>query len=185
MPNAFYRAGGGPISDLEVPIVNYGDNTVVIGKKKKDNKSEGEICDVLLLRTEKPDLSILINLSTKWTANSMEADKIHGWSEASLNLVHICNHIHFLSNEDYCENDLVYNTESHTIGKAIRNGKGGWLKRILATTDPALCLPLIPMTFIEQYIMEYGDINQIELAMDNFYMRPIILNNRVVVTENK
>lgn len=56
-------------------------------------------------------------------------------------------------------------------------------KKIEATTDPSLGLPLIPQSFIEKYVKKQGKIDKVKIAYNN--NRSINNRNGLVLTENK
>lgn len=46
--------------------------------------------------------------------------------------------------------------------------KGKFFKRIVATTDKSLSLPLIPSSFIEYFVREQGKVNKVKILTDAF-----------------
>ena len=50
--------------------------------------------------------------------------------------------------------------------------------KIEATTDSCLNLPLIPQSFIEEYVKAEGKINEVEIEMEPFYDELVICTNK-------
>ena len=82
-------------------------------------------------------------------------------------------HLYFVSNEEIKEGDIIYSPSEGirfpSISKVLhinRFNPEKW-KKVVATNDKLLGLPLIPESFIEDYVKSNGEIKQVELMWDN------------------
>lgn len=110
-------------------------------------------------------------------------------------------HLHFTSNEEIKEGDkfiwksqMYGNTEIYTfkedIGYGIRIAEGyivnhsGNFGKVIATTDKSLNLPLIPQSFIEEYVKNKGEIKEVDVEFGPGNI-PIVLYNDIMLCEKK
>lgn len=81
----------------------------------------------------------------------------------------VVQHLYFTSDE-IKEGDW-YIDDASQVRKSITSNKDWWLsrtsyKKIIACTDPSLKLPLIPQSFLREYVKHNGDIESVELELD-------------------
>ncbi len=88
-------------------------------------------------------------------------------------------HLYIVSDEkvregDYCKSNpfpICGNIEIlHCSGSGVKQANIDNCKKIIATTDKTLCLPIIPDQFLANYIKSYNEgnqINEVELEMED------------------
>lgn len=84
-------------------------------------------------------------------------------------------HLYFTSSEEIKVGDWSIVTYLDTNKQeAVYNTAGGIIaEKVIATTDKSLGLPLIPQSFIEEYVKSSGEIKEVELLPD--YMNGILI----------
>jgi len=102
-------------------------------------------------------------------------------------------HIHFISDEEIKVGDIVFNSEYSQYSIETIDDESCPLigdKKIIASTDKSLGLPLIPDVFINQYINENGKSNTASLlrssagfydSKSKWHWAPIITHDNHVV----
>lgn len=84
----------------------------------------------------------------------------------------ILHHLYLVSDEEIKEGDWLLATDTKTIFKASESDINGMIlakslhlyRTIVATTDKSLGLPLIPQSFIEEYVQKQGKIDVVKVA---------------------
>lgn len=83
-------------------------------------------------------------------------------------LVHsgaIPQHLYFTSNEEISTGDNYINIITMQPDKAgVCWGLNPHLRKVVATTDKSLNLPLIPQSFIEEYVKNKGEIKEVDIT---------------------
>ena len=89
------------------------------------------------------------------------------------NIVAQNQHLHFVTDDPIEKYDWVTNTKVIVKYNSIDDipTNSGWYKKIIASTDPALRLPTIPLTWIRDVFVPSNDtINEVELKV-NYYCK--------------
>lgn len=126
-------------------------------------------CKVVMLPTNKESKIRIDN-------NDKMSYEPHGKSLYCDGLTYIYQNLYFISNDDIKEGDYFLSAfESYVL----RNKEGEYAeygtkdsinrkhKKIYATTDTTLGLPLIPSTFVEAYVEAQGKIDNVQIEMSN------------------
>lgn len=90
-------------------------------------------------------------------------------------------HLYFISDDEVKKGDWSLNIISGTLTNWI--GDSNTSHKVIASTDPSLGLPLIPRSYIQEYVNSNGSITDVGLEMEEQYPenRIVIRNNEVVV----
>lgn len=79
-------------------------------------------------------------------------------------------HLYLTSSREIKEGESYYDKERGVIDRAFYTFKSGLIRRkVEATTDKSLGLPLIPQSFIEEYVQKQGNIDKVKIKMTWVY----------------
>lgn len=114
-------------------------------------------------------------------------------------------HLYFVSEREIKEDDWVLCDErmhilsdpEYWIGKVkkiknnwifVEEGQGEnpeWTKKIEASTDPSLGLPLIPQSFIKKYVKKQGNIKKVMIEAENktFFFSNCFSSDSIIASE--
>lgn len=76
-------------------------------------------------------------------------------------------HLYLVSDREIKEGDWYMNTLAGRLHKSNDAGpppNDGYFKKVEATTDKSLGLPLIPQSFIEEFVQKQGKIDKVKIA---------------------
>lgn len=111
-----------------------------------------------------------------WTADSYMMKYIDKFlSAADMALGYQPQHLYLVSDMEIKEGDWCYHRshEPYTVGKASKQTIMHWgCKKIEATTDKSLGLPLIPQSFIEEYVQKQRNIGKVYISFEESYQIP-------------
>lgn len=126
-------------------------------------------CRPVMLPTEEVDTTLYMSMG----------HRICHWAEAG-NIDYFC-HLYLVSEEEIKEGG-VYLAYFPNKAPEIHIRKDGLIptdagrKKVVATTDKFLSLPLIPSSFIEKWINEQGKIKEVRIEWDARNSCPVLEN---------
>lgn len=102
-------------------------------------------------------------------------------------------HLYFSSNEKFKVGDYYVriSLSSNELGKStnLLGNEDPYSKKVVATTDTTLNLPLIPQSFIEKYVESNGSIKEVEIEMTYVFgrLQPVVADyqNNVTILQPK
>lgn len=123
---------------------------------------------------------MLDNLNTVETPGLRKSRKMGilsiGTLTGSLGNIWIAQHLYLVSEQEIKEGDWYIDLKNpERAWKYYRNDEPWYveeegqknIRKIIATTDKSLSLPLIPDSFIERWVRWQGDIDKVRLKMEN------------------
>lgn len=91
-------------------------------------------------------------------------------------------HLYLVSDKEIKKGDYYWNS---ITGKGYKNADNGTydkiFKKIEYTTDPSLGLPLIPQSFVEEYVQKQGKIEYVYIDMSQFGTPWLKGNNHEII----
>lgn len=152
---------------------------------------------VIMLPTNKSNLALFSNSDDY---DNKIVDKLQFFKDEVESLEYNLKpqHLYFTSNEEIKEGDkfiwksqMYGNTEIYTfkedVGYGIKIAEGyivnhsGNCGKVIATTDKSLNLPLIPQSFIEEYVKKNGEIKEVDIHNMDTANIPIVNNSSEIM----